>query len=330
MIQPTVTVIIPNYNHERYLPKRIESVLKQTYHNLEVLLLDDCSPDHSREIIAEYAARDSRIRPIFNEQNSGSTFKQWNKGIKLAKGKYIWLAESDDYADESFLEVLVSRLEADVGIGVAYCDSWSVDEHNHIIGTWNDFYAELDPWQWTKDFTVEGKQLLSKFMSYRNIIPNASAVVMRRVIVEQAGLADETFRVNGDWIFWARILAISKINFTTEKLNFFRQHTNNVRSATITDGTALLEKTRLLIILNKLTDLEPQFYNKILDKIIDMWLQGIIEYDIPLLRHRQIYYNLKQLDKHFYQRFWHEFRHKIFASKMSGLRRFLRKHVSYH
>jgi glycosyltransferase involved in cell wall biosynthesis len=99
-----VSVIIPNYNHADYLPARIDSVLQQTHQNLEVILMDDCSSDNSREIITRYAAQDARIRVVLNEQNSGSTFKQWNKGIALARGEYIWIAESDDVADSTFLE----------------------------------------------------------------------------------------------------------------------------------------------------------------------------------------------------------------------------------
>src|SRR5260370_20691240 len=95
---PTVSVIIPNYNHARYLRQRIESVLRQTYQDFEVILLDDCSTDDSRSILSSYAG-DSRVRMEFNEVNSGSTFKQWNKGVRLARVEYVWIAESDDYAD---------------------------------------------------------------------------------------------------------------------------------------------------------------------------------------------------------------------------------------
>jgi glycosyltransferase involved in cell wall biosynthesis len=76
---PKVSVIIPNYNHARYLRGRIESVLRQTYRDFEVILLDDCSTDDSRSILGEYV-KDPRVRIDFNEVNSGSTFKQWNKG----------------------------------------------------------------------------------------------------------------------------------------------------------------------------------------------------------------------------------------------------------
>jgi glycosyltransferase involved in cell wall biosynthesis len=107
---PTVSVIVPNYNHARYLRQRIDSVLGQTYRDFEVILLDDCSTDESRSIISEYENH-PKVRIELNDKNSGSPFKQWNKGVRLAHGKYVWIAESDDYADERLLERLVSMLE---------------------------------------------------------------------------------------------------------------------------------------------------------------------------------------------------------------------------
>ena len=108
---PKVSIVVPNYNHAKYLRQRIESVLTQTYRDFEVILLDDCSTDESREILRSYAS-DARGRMEFNAQNSGSPFKQWNKGVGMARGKYVWMAESDDYADERLLERLVAILEA--------------------------------------------------------------------------------------------------------------------------------------------------------------------------------------------------------------------------
>src|SRR6266851_10178053 len=107
---PTVSIIVPNYNHARYLRRRIDSILSQTYQDFELILLDDSSTDNSREILDSY--RDNpKVRIEFNAKNSGSPFKQWNKGVGLAHGKYVWIAESDDYADEHLLEKLASRLD---------------------------------------------------------------------------------------------------------------------------------------------------------------------------------------------------------------------------
>ena len=106
---PKVSVIVPNYNHERFLRQRIDSILAQTFRDFELILLDDCSTDYSREILREYASDPHVTHAEFNEVNSGSTFKQWNKGVRLAQGKYVWIAESDDYANPHFIECEIGR-----------------------------------------------------------------------------------------------------------------------------------------------------------------------------------------------------------------------------
>ncbi|MBC6988293.1 glycosyltransferase family 2 protein [Hymenobacter sp. BT491] len=320
---PLVTVIIPNYNHARYLPRRIESVLQQTVGELEVLILDDCSPDQSREVIAGYAARDGRIRTVFNAENSGSTFRQWNKGLALARGTYVWIAESDDYAAPTFLETLLAPLEAHPHVGLAYCGSWVVDEENVITGDHDIFLGDLDPDLWKHDFVMNGLSIVRKFMSYRNIIPNASAVVLRRQVLEQVGPADEEFRLNGDWLFWAKILSESDIAFVSQKLNYFRKHSNNVRSATVTNGIALLELTRVFKVIQKYGEPDAFFFNEMFKATLELWFRSMVEHRIPLKRHRLIYNNLVDVDKSFTGRFRRDFSKFLVGNNFSGVRQLL-------
>src|SRR5215469_14515935 len=110
--KPRVSVVVPNYNHAQFLPKRIDSILGQSFQDFEVLLLDDCSSDDSRSILSQYA-NNPRVRIRLNGGNSGSPIKQWNKGVDLARGEYVWIAESDDYSHPRFLERLVAVLDRD-------------------------------------------------------------------------------------------------------------------------------------------------------------------------------------------------------------------------
>ena len=119
---PNVSVIVPNYNHARFLRQRLDSILAQSFQDFELILLDDCSTDDSRTILKEYA-RGPRVRLELNEANSGSPFKQWNKGVRLAQGRYVWIAESDDYADTRFLERMVPVLEEHPIVQFVFCRS---------------------------------------------------------------------------------------------------------------------------------------------------------------------------------------------------------------
>src|SRR2546430_11315204 len=152
---PAVSVIVPNYNHARFLRRRIDTVLGQTFLDFELILLDDCSTDNSRDILTAYAD-DSRVRIEFNAKNSGSTFKQWNKGVRLAKGKYVWIAESDDYADEQLLERLVGVLEEEPEVTFAYCRSWRIAANGEPNGYADWYLADLEPpARWAADFRAD-------------------------------------------------------------------------------------------------------------------------------------------------------------------------------
>jgi glycosyltransferase involved in cell wall biosynthesis len=184
-IAPLISIIIPNYNHFNYLVQRLESVFNQTYTNFEVILLDDCSTDNSRAILLEYATNPKVSHCVFNEINSGNTFVQWNKGLSLAKGEYIWVAETDDFCELNFLEELIKPLIADKDIVLSYCQSNRVDENGVVTGTWLNHTEDLDVELFTTDFCMEGNEFVERFLIYKNVIPNASAVLIRQEVLKK-------------------------------------------------------------------------------------------------------------------------------------------------
>ena len=228
-ISPKVSVVVPNYNHARFLQRRIDSILGQTFQDFELILLDDCSTDDSQSILSKYAD-DPRVRVEFNAANSGSTFKQWNKGVRLARGEYIWLAESDDYADERLLARLVNLLEAEPEVTFAYCRSWRISEDDQQHGFADSYLDYLDSHRWSADFCADGREECRNYFIILNPIPNASAVVFRKVIYESVGGADESLRQCGDWKLWAAMALAGKIAYKGEALNYYRSHDGSVRS----------------------------------------------------------------------------------------------------
>lgn len=216
-----VSVIIPNYNHDKFLNRRIDSVLNQTYTNFEVILLDDCSTDKSWEIIQSYSNHEKVSTIVRNEKNSGSPFSQWKKGISLAKGELIWIAESDDYADHSLLENLIALYNDDVV--VAYSKSIWVDEnevHNPPI--------PYDPnSRWDHPFSNNGVEEIRLIMGTKNKIPNASAVLFRKPDSFPDTIINMKYA--GDWYFWIWMLQFGEIAYTPKKLNYFRKHSASSR-----------------------------------------------------------------------------------------------------
>ncbi len=239
-----VSVIIPNYNHAPYLRERIRSVLAQTYRDFEVIILDDCSPDNSRDIIESFRSHPQITHIVYNEQNSGSTFIQWQKGFDLAQGEYIWIAESDDFADPDFLAMCVPQLDNDPNCVLAYTESRLVNAESFPIkGHMEPAYSrsgKCDIW--------EGHEFVMQNMLRCNTIYNASMVLFRRSAIP-IDKSYKNFRINGDWLFWMEIALQGKVAHINDIYNNFRQHAVKVTNNTHTDGTALIELLRLYDII---------------------------------------------------------------------------------
>ena len=114
-----VSVIIPVYNVEKYLPACLDSVLSQTLREIEVICIDDASPDHSGEILDEYAALDQRVQVLHLQENFMQGYGR-NRGIEMAKGKYIYFLDSDDMITATALEELYNLAEQDALDGIFF------------------------------------------------------------------------------------------------------------------------------------------------------------------------------------------------------------------
>ena len=115
---PLISVVIPIYKVEKYLCECVDSVINQTYTNLEIILVDDGSPDNCPAICDDYASKDSRIKVIHKENGGQSSAR--NAGIKIAKGEYISFIDSDDYVSPVYIEQLYSTLKRS-GAGLSCC-----------------------------------------------------------------------------------------------------------------------------------------------------------------------------------------------------------------
>ena len=228
-MHPLVSVIVPSYNHARFIEKRLRSILEQSYQNFELIILDDVSPDNSREIIEQYKYHSKVSHVVFNIDNSGSTFKQWNKGIELARGQYIWIAESDDVAETDFLAQMVEVLKDNDEVAIAFCQSSKMDEQDKVTGSWLEWTESLKGSdKFNKSFLMEGSRFINDYLIYRNVIPNASAVVFRKDIYLKVGGATVNLRTNGDWELWLKMLMIGKVYYCNKIMNNFRYHKGSV------------------------------------------------------------------------------------------------------
>ena len=219
---PTVSVIVPNYCHAPYLEQRIESILQQTFQDFELILLDDCSTDGSREILERYRNHPKVSGIFYNERNSGSPFKQWEKGLSKSKGDYVWIAESDDFSSPCFLERCVRILDTRPDCSIVFTSSYIVDSHSRTI-------REEAPVKYPKHKQIRfgSRFLLYRFLCPRNTIYNAGMALVRRSALP----ADDNYtqyRYCGDWLFWIQIVSGGgNVVYLAEPLNYYRVHDSN-------------------------------------------------------------------------------------------------------
>lgn len=220
-----VSVIVPNYNHAQYLPERLNSIYSQTYKNFEVILLDDCSTDNSREILQEYyLAHKHNTQIIFNEKNSGGVFNQWRKGIEAAQGSLIWIAESDDYCDENFLSELVPAF-ADESVQLAFARSDFMQDGEKIFST-EQYWADLENLERSKSFAMTAANFVMYGMAIKNVIPNVSSAVFKKPTEIHAEIAElwKDMKLCGDWLFYLDLIKGGCIYYTPTTTNFYRVH----------------------------------------------------------------------------------------------------------
>ncbi|MGI4729906.1 MAG: glycosyltransferase family 2 protein [Janthinobacterium lividum] len=219
-----ISVIIPNYNHAKYLTQRIGSVLNQSFQNFELIILDDFSKDDSRKVIEKYRDHPKVKHIVFNRINSGSTFLQWEKGINLASGNYIWIAESDDYADEKFLESLVKIINQNNNVGLAFCGSKTVDEAGNKVG---NLIHEVKCNQENYYLNNGYDECRNEFF-FHPIVPNASAVIFKKDNFYKVDASFKQYKICGDWQFWIDICFDNYIAYLPKCLNYFRQSNTSV------------------------------------------------------------------------------------------------------
>jgi glycosyltransferase involved in cell wall biosynthesis len=293
-LTPRISVIVPSYNHRQFLPMRMDSILRQTRQDFELILLDDASPDGSGDFLETFLDRPN-VRVIRNAQNTGSPFAQWNRGIKEAKGELIWIAESDDVADPQLLETLTEILDQHPSVGLAFCRSQRIDETGVILPE-DTTVDRIEPWQ--NDFRMKGRDAIHGSLYVSNVIVSASAVVFRRKLYEQAGPASTNLRLAGDWLQWCKILMESDLAYVSRTLSGSRIHSNTRRQGTTSSGTLELESLAVQRFVRSRMTIEPTQIRQGARRVSTSWLQTMRagRFSGSLIRHPMFLWRLFRTD----------------------------------
>jgi alpha-1,3-rhamnosyltransferase len=238
--KPLVSVIVPCYNHEKYIKESLLSILNQTYNNIQLIVIDDGSKDNSVDIIKS-------LQPTYNfifeaQQNEGVS-KTLNNAIKkYATGKYIAFLASDDYWELNKLEKQILFLEKNDTLGMVCGKARIVNNQSKIVGALETGNASM---AFNFNNIALGKRMVA-----------ALTVVLKKDVLDKVGLFDEDLAIE-DLDMWLRIAHIFPIGFMDEKLAFYRQHDTNASSKVITMAKARSK------ILQKWKNIDSKIFDKI-------------------------------------------------------------------
>jgi len=206
---PKVSVNICCYNSEKFIKETIQSVLDQTFRDLELIIIDDGSKDSTSKIVRSFS--DPRIKYYYQENRGLSASR--NRAIELSQGEYIALLDHDDLWEEKKLEKQIALLDSRKNLGLVYSDSYFIDENGRITGS---FFKLNKP----------AKGCVIKELIEGDFIPCLTAV-MRRSYMQRVGNFRDNLKIAEEYDYFIRLSLISEFDYIDEPLSRYRIHSNN-------------------------------------------------------------------------------------------------------
>lgn len=224
-----VSVIVASYNHAEFLQERMDSLLNQTYKNIEIIVIDDCSSDNSCEVLRQYKPN-QKVRLIERDTNGG-WISVSNQGVELSQGEYIVFANCDDVCDSGMIEALVDSLQKNPTAGISFCCSELIDSSGNRLGSDFDQRERSFREKCARDVLLTSGKM-TRFLMHSCVIPNLSAALFRKNAYISSGGLTNKYQVCADWDLFFSVTKKYDVFYITQALNYFRQHETTIRSST--------------------------------------------------------------------------------------------------
>ncbi len=224
--QPLLSVVIPSYNHEKFIGKAIDSVLGQTHKNLELIIIDDGSKDSSIDIIKSY--KDDRITLVCQE-NAGA-HNAINKGLSMAKGEYLAILNSDDIFTKKRFEIMIKEMQSKPEVGFVCSYIQVIDSDGNKLGI-KEGWRNMEPWAIARpelSFKASDDFKLNLLMA--NFTSTTSNFLFTRELYEKIG-GMRNLRFAHDWDFALRAAEVTECMMIEKPLMEYRIHNNNTISS---------------------------------------------------------------------------------------------------
>jgi len=201
--QSRVSIVLPTHNGSAYLKEALESCLHQTHHDLELILVDDCSSDDTPVIID--GVSDPRVKRVHNQHNQGLA-RSLNIGFRLASGKYLTWTSDDNLYEPTAIQVMASYLDEHPEVGLVYADYWNIDAQGKVIAP-----GRLAP--------------PTALVEYNCV--NA-CFLYRREVLDQTGDYDPDTALAEDYDYWLRVSARFRLAWLQTPLYYYRRHSSSL------------------------------------------------------------------------------------------------------
>jgi glycosyltransferase involved in cell wall biosynthesis len=250
---PLVSFVVPCYKLAHLLPQCVNSILAQSFQDFEILIMDNCSPDHTPEVATSF--NDPRVKHVRNEANLGHV-RNFNKGITMARGKYVWLVSADDWLrSPNVLRRYVDVMERNPGVGYVFCRGVEVRGSK-----------EFGLAQWTncggKDRIWDGRSFLKRLIFEDCVL--LSAAMVRKECYDKVGLFSLDMVHANDWYMWCVLALNYQVAYLAEPMVFVRVHEESLTTAFDRGGNPIwyIENLNVLWRVARLAELAGAVSNR--------------------------------------------------------------------
>ncbi len=205
---------MPSFNYARYLPLAINSVLSQSYSDLELIITDDCSTDNSREIVEHWKRLDGRVVPVLHDVNRGLAGAR-NSGLAVSSGEFVALCDADDIWLPDKLKTQMECFRTRPELGLVHSDSAIIDSDGNLTG---QRFSSL----FHRNGQVTSGNLFEE-LCQRNFLC-VPTVILRREAIQYAGGFDKTLRSLEDWVCWTKVSTQYPFLYVDDALVQYRIH----------------------------------------------------------------------------------------------------------
>lgn len=210
--QPLVSIVIPAYNNESTITATLESIRRQSYHPLEIIIIDDHSTDNTLKLVYEQQEQDDRIRVYHNDENLGMT-GNWNKCLKTANGEFVKLVCADDLLDADEIEKEARAFIENPSVNLVESDTRLIDGNGKKTGTFKRYHTAG---------IVSGKKVAKTSLIWNNFFGAPVNNLIRKSVLDKTGYFDDQFTYILDFEMWIKIACVGDVYIIHELLNSFR------------------------------------------------------------------------------------------------------------